>query len=110
MRLIPPAYSPFVDTATREAAYAEFPELARDPPPARQQAKQRLRIGRFAFASAFSLVYVLVLAAFFAHGKVDRATLLVATIVVVVLIGLFFAAFRSNLNLRFADPSLTGLQ
>lgn len=80
------------------------------PLPTRDHSKQRLRIQRFLLASAFSLLYLVVLAVFYTQGKVDGVTLLASSAVVVALILVFFTAFRVGLNLRFADPSLTAFQ
>lgn len=87
----------------------------RDPIPAtpsfsRNEVNQRLRFRRFLLASTFSVLYVVVLAIFHTQGKVDRETLVQASTIVMVVIIAFFALFRSGLNLRFPDPSLTGLQ
>jgi signal transduction histidine kinase/ActR/RegA family two-component response regulator len=76
----------------------------------REESRQRLRLKRFLLASAFSIVYLLVLFLFHAQGKVDLATLVEAAAIVVVLIAAFFGIFRLGLNLRFADPSLTAYQ
>ncbi len=65
---------------------------------------------RFAFASVFSLLYLVVLIVFFTQDKIDRATLLEAVALIVSLILVFFCLFRSGLNLRLPDPSLTGWQ
>jgi signal transduction histidine kinase/CheY-like chemotaxis protein len=77
---------------------------------AREESRQRLRLKRFLLASAFSIVYLLVLFLFHAQGKVDLATLVEAAAIVVVLIAAFFGIFRLGLNLRFVDPSLTTYQ
>ena len=71
---------------------------------------QRLRMRRFLLASLFSVLYLLVLAAFSTQEKVDRMTLIEACVIVAVLILAFSSAFRSGFNLRFSDPSLTGWQ
>jgi signal transduction histidine kinase/CheY-like chemotaxis protein len=76
----------------------------------REASKQRLRVRRFWLASAFSLLYLVVLAAFYTQGKVDGGTLIASSAIVVALILVFFAAFRSGANLRFGDPSLTAPQ
>jgi diguanylate cyclase (GGDEF)-like protein len=72
--------------------------------------RQGLRIRRFAFASVFSILYVVVLAVFYTQDKLDRATLIEAGVLVFAFIVAFFCLFRAGLNLRFADPSLTGWQ
>jgi signal transduction histidine kinase len=76
----------------------------------REEARQRLRLQRFMLASAFSIVYLLVLVLFNMRDKVDTATLVEAAAIVVALIGAFFGVFRLGLNLRLADPSLTAFQ
>ena len=75
-----------------------------------EEGRQRLRLKRFLLASAFSVVYLLVLVVFYTLRKVDVATLIEASAIVVVLIAAFFCIFRLGLNLRFADPSLTTYQ
>ena len=80
------------------------------PPRAVDPRKQQLRLRRFLFASVFSVLYLIVLGIFHTQGKVDRDTLLQATAIVVGLILGFTVVFRSGLNLRFPDPSLTGGQ
>ena len=72
--------------------------------------KQRLRMRRFLLASLFSGMYLLVLAIFSMQNRVDRATLIEACLLVGALILTFWLVFRSGLNLRFADPGLTGGQ
>src|SRR5687768_15272866 len=76
----------------------------------REALKQRLRLRRYLQASAFSLLYLVVLAIFHTQGKLDRDTLFQACALVVGLIAAFFVLFRSGLNLRFRDPSLTAMQ
>ncbi len=65
---------------------------------------------RFAFASVFSTAFVGVLTAFYAQNKVDGDTLVHAALFVFAFIGTFFFIFRTGINLRFSDPSLTGWQ
>lgn len=72
--------------------------------------KQSLRLRRFLFASAFSVLYLIVLGIFHTQGRIDRETLLQACAVVAVFILAFCLLFRTGLNLRFPDPSLTGWQ
>jgi signal transduction histidine kinase len=76
----------------------------------RDELKQRLRERRFLLASAFSLVYLGVLAVFHTQHKIDSATLLAACMIVAGLILVVFAVFRLGLNQRFRDPSLTTFQ
>jgi diguanylate cyclase (GGDEF)-like protein len=80
------------------------------PPRVGDPRKQHLRLRRFLFASVFSVLYLIVLGIFHTQGKIDRATLLQATAIVFALIVGFTVVFRSGLNLRFPDPSLTGGQ
>lgn len=77
---------------------------------ARVRHKQALRLRRFGFASVFSILFVVVLAAFHTQDKIDRETLIHAGVLVFGLIGAFFCAFRTGVNLRASDPSLTGWQ
>jgi diguanylate cyclase (GGDEF)-like protein len=65
---------------------------------------------RFAFASVFSILFLVVLAAFYAEDKITGAILARATGIVFAFIVGFFFLFRTGLNLRFADASLTGWQ
>ena len=78
--------------------------------PTRGERRQRLRIRRFAFASVFSIMFMVVLAAFHTQDKIDRVTLIHAGALVFAFIVAFFCLFRTRLNLRFSDPSLTGWQ
>ena len=56
------------------------------------------------------MLYLVVLAVFHTQDKLDRPTLVQASAIVVAAIVVFFILFRVGLNLRFPDPSLTGLQ
>ena len=67
--------------------------------------KQALRLRRFLFASAFSLIYLVVLVLFRWQDKIDTTTLAQTFAIVGGLILAFCAMFLSNLNLRFRDPS-----
>jgi signal transduction histidine kinase len=84
--------------------------IAPHPSLTRNEVNQRIRFRRFLLASTFSAVYLVVLAIFHTLGKVDRETLVQASAIVTAAILVFFALFRSGLNLRFRDPSLTELQ
>jgi signal transduction histidine kinase len=81
-----------------------IPSLTRD------EVNQRLRFRRFLLASTFSALYLVVLAIFYTQDKIDRETLFAASAIVATAILGFFTLFRLGLNLRFPDPSLTGLQ
>jgi diguanylate cyclase (GGDEF)-like protein len=72
--------------------------------------RQSLRIGRFLMAAGTSLLacVALVLCAFL--GLLPWRVALEGTAGVVTLMLGFYALFRSGLNLRFADPSLTSEQ
>jgi diguanylate cyclase (GGDEF)-like protein len=72
--------------------------------------RQRIRMRRFAFASVFSLLFIGVLAVFHAQDKLDETTLVHATFFVFACIVAFFVVFRTGVNLRFPDPSLTWWQ
>jgi diguanylate cyclase len=80
------------------------------PSPTREEFKQHLRLRRFLLASAFSVLYLLVLVIFCAQDKVDRKTLFEACAIVASVISVLFIVFRLGLNLRFPDPSLTVFQ
>jgi signal transduction histidine kinase/CheY-like chemotaxis protein len=77
------------------------------PLPVRVDINQQLRLRRFYLASAFSLLYLTTLTVFYTQDRVDGATLVGASLVVVALIATFYGLFRSGVNLRFSDPSLT---
>jgi diguanylate cyclase len=79
-------------------------------PASRSSSKQALRLRRFLLASAFSVLYLIVLAAFHAQGEIDARTLFEACAIVALLIVAFCVMFVSGLNLRFPDPSLTTWQ
>lgn len=85
----------------------EVPEASQVP---RGGRRQDLRIRRFAFASMFSILYLIVLAVFYTQDKIDRVTLIQAGVLVLAFIIVFFCLFRTGFNLRFLDPSLTGWQ
>ncbi len=80
------------------------------PSPTPDHFKQKLRLRRFLFASAFSVLYLIVLGVFHLQDKIDGATLLQACAIVAMWILVFCGLFGSGLNLRFPDPSLTGWQ
>src|SRR5512147_1799922 len=80
------------------------------PAPTTDEFTQDVRVRRFLLASAFSVLYLAVLLVFYTQGRIDRGTLLEAHAIVAVLIVAFYAIFRLRLNVRFADPSLTGWQ
>ncbi len=69
--------------------------------------RQALRIRRFLMAAGTSLLVCLALFAFSSLGLLPLDASIQATAGIVALIALFYALFRTGLNLRFADPSLT---
>ena len=73
-------------------------------------AKQAIRIRRYLLASTFSLLYLCALGALHLAGRLDKRVLYEATLLVLALIMLFFLSFRSGLNLKSKDPSLTAWQ
>ncbi len=84
--------------------------IAAHPSLTRNEVNQRIRFRRFLLASTFSAVYLVVLAIFYTQGKVDRETLVQASAIATAAVLVFLVLFRSGLNLRFPDPSLTELQ
>lgn len=77
------------------------------PTPPLVDIKQGLRLRRFLLASAFSVLYLVVLVVFYTQDKISGATLIEAHAIVVLFILFFYGLFRLRMNLRFADPSLT---
>jgi diguanylate cyclase (GGDEF)-like protein len=72
--------------------------------------RQTLRVRRFLMAAATSLLVCVVLFAAYLLGQLALQVAIAGTATIVALILLFYALFRSGLNLRFADPSLTAEQ
>jgi diguanylate cyclase (GGDEF)-like protein len=72
--------------------------------------RQALRIRRHFIASGTSLLVPVVLFVANAFGLVPLAAAVLGTMGMLALLALFYAVFRSGLNLRFADPSLTAEQ
>ena len=72
--------------------------------------RQSVRLRRFLLATVTYAICLPLLALAYWFGLIARGpALLVATAMVVVNLGLYLV-FRTGLNLRFADPSLTGAQ
>ena len=65
---------------------------------------------RYLLASGFSLVYLFVLFVYYWQGIITLQTLVKASVLVSLLIALFYIVFRSRLNLRMRDASLTAPQ
>jgi diguanylate cyclase len=72
--------------------------------------RQAPRLGRFLMAAGTSLLICLVLVLFAFLGLLPWRAALEGIAAIAILALLFFAAFRSGFNLRFADPSLTTQQ
>lgn len=71
---------------------------------------QALRLRRFSVAALSYVLAVAMLAIGWALGKVPGATVLEATVALIVVNAAIYAAIRSGLNLRFSEPSLTRVQ
>lgn len=74
--------------------------------PARDE-RQSLRVGRFLMAAGTSLLVALALWICAFLGLLPWRAAIDGSIGIVALVVLFYALFRSGLNLRFGDPSLT---
>jgi diguanylate cyclase (GGDEF)-like protein len=72
--------------------------------------KQSIRLHRFLLATVFSLLYLLVLMVFYFADAMAGRTLVEAAAIVAAFVLAFFLLFRSGLNLRSPDPSLTAWQ
>ena len=69
--------------------------------------RQSLRLGRFLMAGGSSLLVILALGLFAFLGLLPWRAAVEGAAGIVTLVALFFFIFRSGLNLRFADPSLS---
>jgi diguanylate cyclase len=69
--------------------------------------KQALRIRRYLMGASISLVVVFLLAVSYSQGMLGLQVLVEATAIICALTALLYLVFRSGLNRRFADPSLT---
>lgn len=69
--------------------------------------RQSLRFGRFLMAAGTSLLASLALLLLAFLGLLPWRTALEGTAGILTLIAVFFVLFRTGLNLRFSDPSLT---
>jgi len=72
--------------------------------------KQALRLRRFLLALLTYLMGGILISAVWAFGLMSGGALAVTLAAMVLANGALYATFRSGLNLRFADPSLTQLQ
>jgi diguanylate cyclase (GGDEF)-like protein len=75
-----------------------------------QDAKQRLRLRRFLLASTTYAICVPLLLLAMALGLVGVKPALIAIAAIAVVNATFYFVFRTGLNLRFSEPSLTWLQ
>jgi diguanylate cyclase (GGDEF)-like protein/PAS domain S-box-containing protein len=69
--------------------------------------RQAMRLWRHRMAAATSLLVVGILYAAHVHGALSRSATLIGGMVILLLVLGFYAMFRSGINQRFADPSLT---
>ncbi|MGH8691719.1 MAG: hypothetical protein ACREUS_11910, partial [Burkholderiales bacterium] len=69
--------------------------------------RQALRLGRFLMAAGTSLLVCLALLLFAFLGLLPWRAAIEGTAGIGTLIAVFFVLFRTGLNLRFSDPSLT---
>jgi diguanylate cyclase (GGDEF)-like protein len=69
--------------------------------------KQALRIRRYLMAAGSALLVLFLLVISHIQGMLGLQVLIRATVLICALIALTFAVFRSGLNRRFPDPSLT---
>jgi diguanylate cyclase (GGDEF)-like protein/hemerythrin-like metal-binding protein len=69
--------------------------------------KQVLRMRRYLMAASTSFLVVFLLVLSYAQGLLALPVLIEATAIICALIAMIYAVFRSGLNRRFPDPSLT---
>ena len=77
---------------------------------AERRARQNYRIRRFFLASVFSLLYVVALVVCGLAGVIAWPAVKLGSALTALCIATFYTAFRTDLNLRYRDPSLTGIQ
>jgi len=70
-------------------------------------ADQRLRFRRYVIAAATSLMFVLLLTLCYMEGALSAGPFAAASLATLVTIGVFYALFRTGLNKRARDRSLT---
>lgn len=78
--------------------------------PAAEEERQATRLGRFLMAAGTSLLVCLTIVFCAALGFLPWRAAIEGSALIVALILVFYALFRSGLNLRFSDPSLTAEQ
>jgi diguanylate cyclase (GGDEF)-like protein len=97
-------------TTAPARADSRDPPISGSLPPPASDAKQALRIRRFLMASASYVAGVALMGLAYAFGFVAlRPALAIAGVALAVNAGIYLL-FRTRLNLRFKDPSLTWLQ
>jgi signal transduction histidine kinase/DNA-binding response OmpR family regulator len=72
-----------------------------------QDERQALRMRRFAMAAGTSLMVVVLLCVAYWFGGLEWAGLVQGSAVILVWVAAFYIVFRTRLNLRLRDPSLT---
>jgi diguanylate cyclase (GGDEF)-like protein len=75
-----------------------------------QRKDQELRMRRAALAAAASGITVVLAALLTWAGYLDPAAAAIYSAIVAACVAFFYAIFRSDLNLRFADPTLSAAQ
>jgi signal transduction histidine kinase/DNA-binding response OmpR family regulator len=75
-----------------------------------QDARQALRIRRYLMGAGSSLMVIALLTVAYWSGGLDRTGLVRGTALILFWLAVLYGMFRSGLNLRFRDPSLTALQ
>jgi len=97
-------------TASLRAETRENPPAAALAPGASSDAQQAVRVRRFVMASATYLAGIPLMLLAHVLGFVDLVPALATIAAVIVVNGGIYLLFRTRINLRFADPSLTWLQ
>src|SRR5215472_17200548 len=72
--------------------------------------RQSVRLRRFLLASATYAICVPLLALAYEMGMIERGPALLVGALMIGVNVLLYLVFRTGLNMRFADPSLTRLQ
>lgn len=81
--------------------------MAASAPPARDEPKQKLRMQRLAMGAAASMLMLALTGLLYWAGYLALEPFAASVAGVLLLIALFYGLFRSGLNLRAGDPSLT---
>ena len=88
--------------------HARPPGTSAPRPAVRHIERQKLRLGRFLMAAASAAMFCVLGLALYLQGLMEaRAVLQTAALAAAASVA-FYLVFRSGLNKRFADPSLTG--